>query len=119
MDRELAAFKKNDKEQVKVILSDFKGMRIVNIRVYFLNKDGEWLPTKKGLAFAVEKLPILLAALHQAAQAIDHGIETPRDDGGSDGSLLTDQERRRLCDKFGIDPSEIDEIFGANGIATT
>ena len=119
MDRELAAFKKNDKEQVKLILSDFKGMRILNIRVYFLNKDGEWLPTKKGLAFAVEKLPILLTALRQAAQVIDHGIETPGDDGGTDGNLLTDQERRRLCDKFGIDPIEIDEIFGENAVATT
>ena len=116
MDRELAAFKKNDKEQVKVILSDFKGMRILNIRVYFLSKEGEWLPTKKGLAFAVEKLPILLASLHQAAQLIHHAKETPSDSGATDGNLLTDQERTHLCDKFGIEPSEIDEIFGDNEV---
>ncbi len=116
MDRELAAFKKNDKEQVKVILSDFKGMRILNIRVYFLTKDGEWLPSRKGLAFAVEKLPILLAVLHQAAQLIDQSDGVLSDVGSTDSNLLSEQERKHLCDKFGIDQSEIDEIFGENEI---
>jgi hypothetical protein len=119
MDRELVAFKKNDKEQVRVILSDFKGMRILNIRVYFQTKDGEWLPTKKGLAFTVEKLPVLLASLHQAAQLIDHAKENPSDSSGTVGNLLTDQERTHLCDKFGIDPSEIDEIFADNEVVTS
>jgi transcriptional coactivator p15 (PC4) len=111
MDRELAAFRKNDKEQVKVILSDFKGMRILNIRVYFLSKEGAWLPSKKGLAFAVEKLPILLAALHQAAQLIDGNEHVEPGAGTSDSNLLSEQERRELCEKFGLDLSEIDEIF--------
>jgi len=33
----------------RVSISTFKGMAMVNIREYF-EKDGEWLPTKKGIS---------------------------------------------------------------------
>jgi hypothetical protein len=67
------------------------------------------LPSKKGLALAVEKLPVLLAALHQAARTIDldDGVA---EDANSD--LLNDDERKYLCDKFGVDPKEFDDILG-------
>jgi hypothetical protein len=113
MDRELVSFKKNSKEQVKVILSDFQGRRILNIRVFYLSKDGEWKPSPKGLAFAVEKLPILLAALSQAGRLIDQDAGVLPSDGVTDPQLLSEEERKLLCEKFGIDASEIDEIFGA------
>ena len=113
MDKELVAFKKNDREQVKILISDFRGRRILNIRVFYLDQSGEWLPSKKGLALAIEKLPVLLAALHQAARQID------LDDGISDeqgeAEFLSEEEQRYLCEKFGVDPKEFEEILGVTG----
>jgi hypothetical protein len=30
----------------------------------------------------------------------------------SDGDLLSEEEQKYLCEKFGVDPSEFDEILG-------
>jgi len=109
MEKELAAFKKNDREQVKILVSEFRGRRILNIRVFYSNSSGDWLPSKKGLALAVDKLPVLLAALHQAARVID------QDDGVSEDrnvELLSEDERKYLCEEFGVDPNEFDDILG-------
>lgn len=109
MDKELAAFKKNDREQVKILVSDFRGRRILNIRVFYVDQSGEWLPSKKGLALAVEKLPVLLAALHQAGRQIDLDDGASNEDG--DDELLNQEERNYLCEKFALDPKEFDEIL--------
>lgn len=110
MSKELAVFKKNDREQVKILVSDFRGRRILNIRVFYLDQSGDWLPSKKGLAIALEKLPVLLAALHQAARAIDSDDGVSSEDG--DSELLSEEDRKYLCERFDVDPKEFDDILG-------
>ena len=80
MDQVLVTFEKNKAEQVRVILSDFKGRKVLNIRVFEPNPAGDWLPTRKGLAFEADKLYILLAALHKAARELDEITGWPYND---------------------------------------
>lgn len=40
--------------QWRVTVSDFRGVQYLNIREYFLDFEGEWLPTKKGISVALE-----------------------------------------------------------------
>jgi hypothetical protein len=47
---------KNDKAQIQVSVSNYKGKDYVHIREYYLSESNTWLPTKKGVAFDVSFL---------------------------------------------------------------
>ena len=42
--------KKNKTEIIRIKLSEFKGKEFVDCRIFY-EKDGEYLPTKKGISF--------------------------------------------------------------------
>ncbi len=66
-------FKKNLREIVRIESQVYKGVEIVNIRVYF-NAGGrkeaaKWIPTKKGLALRKELISELKKGLDEADNA--------------------------------------------------
>lgn len=63
----IATVPKNSREEIRVGLSEFKGQRLVDVRVYAGDAGSERTPTKKGIAAKVERLPELIAALQAAA----------------------------------------------------
>ena len=71
MERVLQTLTKNSREQIRISLSDFHGRQVINIRVYYLGPDGEWLPGRQGLAFTIEKMPLFINALQEAATLLD------------------------------------------------
>jgi hypothetical protein len=52
-------------ERLIIEESEFKGHLLVSLRIYFLNDDGTWLPTKKGVTFKREQLDEVLGYLNQ------------------------------------------------------
>jgi len=107
MEQLVASFYKNAREQVQVILKDFKGRDLIDLRVFWTPDGKAWHPSKKGLALTVEKLPVLLAALHRAAEMA--GQEQPEI---LEDELLTVSERSTLSEMFKLDPERIeDSIF--------
>ncbi|AZF90286.1 MAG: hypothetical protein BPH100C_225 [Phage 5P_2] len=55
---------KNKREQIRIEATEFKGQDLVDIRVYYQDQaDGEWKPSKKGIAFKTELLPEIIKAL--------------------------------------------------------
>jgi hypothetical protein len=63
-------------ESVRVEIRHFSGRHIIDLRRYFTNpKTGQIVPSKKGMAIAIHKLPELAAAIDKAcATAIDLGL---------------------------------------------
>jgi hypothetical protein len=59
----VAQFEKNSKEEVRVSIDDFRGRKIINIRVYYRSDSGQWLPGKQGLALAVDRYRDLADAM--------------------------------------------------------
>ena len=51
-------------EKLIVEGSEFKGHQLVTLRIYFLSKEEEWLPTKKGVTFKRDQLDEVLDALN-------------------------------------------------------
>lgn len=51
----IVKFEKNSKEEVRVSVDDFRGRKIMNIRVYYRNEAGEWSPGKQGIALSVDR----------------------------------------------------------------
>jgi len=57
------SFQKNALEEVRVSISTYKGRKYLDIRVYYQGDDGEYKPSKKGVALSPELLPELETAL--------------------------------------------------------
>lgn len=61
---------KNKREQIRIEATEFKGQDLVDIRVYYQDQaDGEWKPSKKGIAFKMELLPEIIKALQDLKTA--------------------------------------------------
>ena len=59
----VAKFEKNSREEVWVSLDDFRGRKIINIRVFYRSESGEWMPGKQGLAVGVDRYRDLAEAV--------------------------------------------------------
>jgi hypothetical protein len=56
---------RSDTERLVIESSNYKGHDLVSLRIYFLSKEEEWLPTKKGVTFRREQLDDVLGFLNQ------------------------------------------------------
>jgi hypothetical protein len=57
--------RKNAREEVRVSVDAFKGMRLLNVRVWFAGEDGEMRPGKQGLAVWLEMAAELARAIRE------------------------------------------------------
>lgn len=62
-DATIASIPKNAREEIRIVLSEFNGHDLANIRIWFTADDGSMRPGNKGLAFKLDKLPAVIQAL--------------------------------------------------------
>lgn len=66
---------KNQREEIRVTLSNFKGHDLVGARIWFKTKEGEPRPSSKGITVNVRVLPELIGLLEEAEKkAIELGV---------------------------------------------
>jgi hypothetical protein len=65
--RHVATIPKNKGEEVRVTVDDFKGHRLVNVRVWYRAEDGKMWPGKQGLAVRLDLAADLARAIAEAA----------------------------------------------------
>ncbi|SER58482.1 Transcriptional Coactivator p15 (PC4) [Faunimonas pinastri] len=70
----IAEIRKNARETIRVVLNEFKGQRLVGLRVWYRDADGQMKPGREGFACRIEQLPEL-------ADAVSRGLETAREKG--------------------------------------
>jgi len=77
---------KNAREVVFISLSEFKGHRLIDIRVHVPgDQEGDWVPTRKGISLAVGLYPAFKQALAHLEEALIHqGLLDPEDLQASD-----------------------------------
>jgi hypothetical protein len=66
----VAQFEKNSKEEVRVSIDDFRGRKIINMRVYYRSDNGQWLPGRQGLALGVDRYRDLAEAMLKVGEAL-------------------------------------------------
>ena len=73
---QIAVIAKNSTERIQVELSEFKGVRYVDVRTYVLPEGAdEWRPSKKGITVKPERLAEFIVGLQQVeAQARAAGL---------------------------------------------
>ena len=57
MDELIEQFEKNATEVVRVSLTEYRGRKLVDVRVYYSDNEGQYRPTKKGVALSVDVYP--------------------------------------------------------------
>jgi len=67
-------FQKNSLEEVRVEISEFKGERYLNIRIWYDASDNgqpEWRPSQKGITLNISLYDDLKAAVLKAGEEIE------------------------------------------------
>jgi len=72
---------KNAREVLFLSLSEFKGHRLIDFRVHVPgDREGEWVPTRKGVSLAVGLYPAFKQGLaHLEAALVQQGLLDPED----------------------------------------
>lgn len=68
----LAEWPKNQREVIRVELSEYRGQPLISARVWFHGDDDQLLPSKSGISISIKHLPQLAAGI---AAALDRAIE--------------------------------------------
>ncbi len=62
----MIALRKNSREELRVSVDEFRGHRLLNLRVWFESDDGTLRPGKQGLAVRLEMAGDLTRAIQEA-----------------------------------------------------
>ena len=65
------------KGEIRVALDDFRGKTLLNIRYFYQNKDGAFIPTKKGVALTSNELDSLVGFVMRAKEFLENGRLIP------------------------------------------
>ena len=64
----LHSFAKNEEEEVRFSIREYKDRRYLDFRIWYQTKEGEYHPTKKGLTLSLELLPEVMRGLEKIAE---------------------------------------------------
>jgi hypothetical protein len=70
-ERLVKAIDKGMGNRIHIRLSRFRDRDYLDIRNFYETEDGEWKPTRKGIAIPVDLYPELMAALKEAEPLIE------------------------------------------------
>jgi len=66
MDRIICEFKKKNDEKIEFALREYEGSRFYDLRAFYDAENGDgFKPTRKGVTFSVDFLPILKEAIEK------------------------------------------------------
>lgn len=66
----IGEIEKNQSEMIRIAIEEFKGYEFLDIRVYFKDSNGEWKPTKKGVAVPTDKIDTLSGFIREAGEKL-------------------------------------------------
>jgi len=66
----IGEIQKNQKEKIIVSVNEFKGHRYVDLRIHFEGDNGEYVPTKKGIAISSKIVEEVVELIVQGAESL-------------------------------------------------
>lgn len=58
------------KDRIIFTVKEFKGKNYIDVRTYFANDEGEWIPTKKGVSLTPDNLDDAIKFLQAAKKEV-------------------------------------------------
>jgi Transcriptional Coactivator p15 (PC4) len=71
---QIAEIEKNVKERIRVSIEEYHGRTFVDCRVYFRDDQGEWRPTKKGIALNLDCINEVIEDLQRAGRKLEDAL---------------------------------------------
>ena len=71
-DKVVAKFKRNPTEEVRAGIKEFKGRQYIDVRIYYMDDQGEWKPTRKGISLAID----FMSELKNAVEALEAELKS-------------------------------------------
>ena len=65
---------KNAKEKVRVSIEEYHGHKFIDCRVYYQDSQGEWRPTKKGIALNADCINEVIQGLQKASRKLEEAL---------------------------------------------
>jgi len=75
MSKVVDIFPKNTQEEVRTQLTEYKGYKLMDIRVWYKKGEADPLPTKKGLTLGIEHYEELKKAVDKLGQELNNKNE--------------------------------------------
>jgi hypothetical protein len=66
----ISEIEKNLKEKIRVSIEEYRNSRFVDCRVYWKDEQGEWRPSKKGIALNCQCIDQVIEALQKASKKL-------------------------------------------------
>ena len=60
-------------EKIRVLWTEYKGSKFIDLRLYVMDSKGEWIPTKKGITFSKEQMGSFIDLLGQSKDRLLQG----------------------------------------------
>jgi hypothetical protein len=80
MEEVIAQFEKNATEVVRVTLSEYRGHKLFDVRVYYSDDEGQYKPTRKGVSLSVNLYTDFKRAMVALEKMLlDNNLITPAD----------------------------------------
>jgi len=68
----LASIPRSATEEIHIAISEYKGKKYLDMRVFYTTDDGiNWNPTKKGVTFTPDKLDEVKSAIEEAQKELE------------------------------------------------
>jgi len=64
----IADIERNEKEIIRVEVSEFKGKELINLRIWYYHQEGEYRPSPKGVALDISKYAQLKEAVDKIGE---------------------------------------------------
>jgi len=80
-DKLIYEFSKNTGQKVVIQLREFKGKKLIDVRVLYLSEDGSWRPTPKGICLRRELIHELKQGIDKAAEECEKELSGPEEKG--------------------------------------
>jgi predicted phosphoadenosine phosphosulfate sulfurtransferase len=92
MDEVIAQFEKNATEVVRISLTEYRGHKLIDLRVYYSDGEGQYRPTKKGVSLAVGLYGDFKKALHSLEKVLLERQLISRDELEDAGLVEVDED---------------------------
>ncbi|MGD0233899.1 MAG: transcriptional coactivator p15/PC4 family protein [Syntrophorhabdales bacterium] len=89
---QIAEVQKNAKERIKIYITEYRGRRFVDCRVYFEDDDGEWKPTKKGIALSDGVIDEVIQGLRKASRRLEGSNFEVEEEQGNEHEENSDED---------------------------
>ncbi len=71
MGQVICDIERNEREIIRVEVSEFKGKHLINMRIWYYHMDGEYRPTQKGFALDISRFDQLKDAVDKLSNFVE------------------------------------------------